>query len=163
MKNQNHIYRFWNPYHKFATPGFTVGYLVSPLVHLPFWVQVILGCIALFHLSIEWQLVQCIKENERSKRKIAEEDAKALRERQKKFSPDFRFLVSQAPNLSDSSTIALSKLLSEFYNANAHSNDDEITTLLGNIITFPYYENTANSPPKTHSRSKKEEKEKSYK
>lgn len=163
MKNQNPFYRFWNPYHKIATPGFTVGCVFSFLAHLPIGAQVVLCCVLLFHLLIELILVLCIWENERIKRKIAEEDAKALRDLKKNFTPDLRFLISKAPNLSDSAITVLSETINEFYNINVQSPNDEVTALLGNITAFPYYGDTANSPPQTHSRTKNEKKEKSYK
>lgn len=168
MKNQNHPPGFWNPYLNWSAPSFTIMAVISLFTRCPVPVQIILCCIAGLNIiaKLACTLLPLINKtlNERTYRKMKEEDAKTTRsQRQRSFSKDFSTLVSQAPNLSGATVKVLAGTLEKYYNLEGQPPANECINLFDNSSSLPSYENvTTNSSPPLQV-VQKNEKEKLYK
>lgn len=168
MKNQNHSPGFWDPYLNWSAPSFTIMAVISLFTSCPLPIQVILCCIAglVVIAKLACVLLPLISKilSDRTNRKIKEKDAETVRlQRQKSFDKDFSTLVSQSPNLSDSSIKVLAHALEKYYNLEGQPPTNENIPLLDNISSLSHYENeTTTSPPRLQV-VQKSEKEKSYK
>lgn len=169
MKNQNRSPGFWNPYLNWSAPSFTIMAFLSLFTRCPLCIQVVWYCLSGLTLTAKLAcvilpLISEIMRN-RTNRKIKELDSETIRkQRNKSFSDNFTKLLEQAPYMSDSKVLTLTRTLEKYYNLEGQPPASEYISLLDSSPDGLPYENvTTNSPPQLHVVQKKKEKEKLYK